>query len=166
MASRMCGPLFNITHSARTDIAASVTSAGRATGSGHRLEYLGRPDHRHASGLTRPHDLLLDLGEAFEAHFDGEVTSSDHHTDSLGLHRGEQQLGQVLERVDVLDLQHDADAVGAASLEFRAQPVHVGSFPHERQVDDDRHGAATTGRSWRSWRGEGVERQEVGVGQR
>ena len=50
----MCGPLFSITHSARSPIAASVISARDGTpGLRQRLEDLRRPDHRHVRRLAR-----------------------------------------------------------------------------------------------------------------
>ena len=54
----MSGPLLSITHSARTDIAASVTSArGGLAGSGEPVEHLGGPDHRDVRCFAGPQDL-------------------------------------------------------------------------------------------------------------
>ena len=85
--------------------------------------------------LTRPHDLLLHFGEAFEADLDGQIAASDHHADRPAAHRGQQQLGKVLERDHALDLQHDAQISRVEPQEFLLEPVDVCGALHERQVD-------------------------------
>ena len=94
----MYGPLLSMTHSARCDIAASVISAREGWPVLRQaLEHLRRPDHRHVRGLADPQDLLLHLGQALEAAFDGEVAARDHDAAPRRLHRLEQHRGQVLE---------------------------------------------------------------------
>ena len=83
-ASRTYGPLFSMTHSARSAIAASVNSRARVGSlSDEVVEDVCRPDHRHLCRLAEPEDLLLHLGETDEADLDGEIAAGDHHGQGL-----------------------------------------------------------------------------------
>ena len=73
------------------------------------------------SGLAQPQDLLLHLGETFEADLHGKVTRSQHHRHRWPTQGVEQQLGERPERRGVLDLEHDGRVVVAQSIEFLAE---------------------------------------------
>jgi hypothetical protein len=125
-----------MTHSARSDIAASVTSARDGlTVRASVSEHLGGPDDRYLGGFAGPQDLLLDLGEAVETDLDRQVTTSDHHADVVPTHH-RQQLRQSLEGGDVLDLQDDADLSSAEPVELPSELLDVLGVGDEHDVDD------------------------------
>ena len=113
----------------------SDLGSGWLPGAGERVEDLRGPDDRYMGGFAGPQNLLLDLGESFEAHFDGEVAAGDHDAEPATAHRGEQQFGEVLECGDVLDLQHDPDVTGVALRQFCLELLDVSGSTDERQID-------------------------------
>ena len=89
-------------------VATSVTSArvGR-TCVHHRLQHLGRHDHRHLRAARLADDVLLDHGHLLERHLDPEVAARHHHR----VHQ-RQDAGQVGDDLRALELGDDRQ-VGA-----------------------------------------------------
>jgi hypothetical protein len=82
--------LFNITHSARSDMAASVTSARDGMPVLARDSSTCVAQITGVSRLANPENLFLDLGHAFESALDGQVAARDHHAEASGAHACEQ----------------------------------------------------------------------------
>ncbi len=89
-----------MTHSARSDMAASVTSERVGTPDlDEVLEHLRGPDHGRVRRLADPHHLFLDLGQALEADLHRQVASGDHHGEWLTAGGGDDELRQVRDRL-------------------------------------------------------------------
>jgi hypothetical protein len=97
---------------------------GRAGVVDHRVEHLGRHDHRFGVALRQFDRALLDDGDLFQWHFDAEVSAGDHDAVECGddvvdvLHGlgffdfgddGEPAAFLVHDAVDVLDVVAGAD---------------------------------------------------------
>jgi len=67
-----------MTHSARTDMAASVISGRETTPFFAKDEHLGCPNGRDMGCLTEPEDFLLYLRHANAPQFNGQVTAGNH----------------------------------------------------------------------------------------
>ena len=109
--------------------------ARRGAALGQTLQHLCGPDHRHVRGLAQPQDLLLDLGQAFEAELHGEVAAGDHHAHGRGAQAGEQDARQVHEGRTVLDLEHDAQVAGAEAMQPLLEQQHVLRAAQEGERD-------------------------------
>ena len=115
---------------------------GRARMGDHRLEHLGRDDHRLgvvAADLDRP---LLHDRHLLERHLDAEVAARDH--DAV---EGEHDLFEPVDRLGLLDLGDDR-AVDADLVHDLVHELDVFGRAHERQRDevDARAAARTRGR--------------------
>ena len=145
MASPMCGPLFNITHSRPgahrrvRDLRSRRQSILR-----QRLEQLRCPDDRHLRRLGQPEDLFLHLGETFETDFDTEIAASDHHRDPPPLRRRHQQLREAFESDAILDLQNHAEIRCVQLLEHLVETVDIGGARERRRAPPGRRDARRT----------------------
>ena len=92
----------------------------------HRLQHLGRHDHRLAGVAAGAHDRLLRDRHFLRRHFDAEVAPRHHH----GVGRGGDLLDAV-ERGRLLDLDQDMRAVADQPARFR----HVLRALHEGERD-------------------------------
>ena len=95
----------------------------------HRLQHLGRDDHRdlRAAGLTD--DLLLDVRHVLDRHVDAEVAARDHDRVHLA-----QDARKVVDDLVALELGDDRQ-VGALLTQERTHLVDVGGRAHERHGD-------------------------------
>jgi hypothetical protein len=94
--------------------------------------------------LAQPEDLLLDLREALVPALHGEVPPRDHHAEGVGTHRREEQVGEHLEGLARLDLEHHAEVLSPELREPRPQGLDVGEVLDERQPDHVRVGGHET----------------------
>ena len=98
------------------------------------VQDLGCPDHREVRRFGQPHDLFLDLGEAFVPGFDGEVAAGDHDTDERGSHGVQEDLGEVSEGGSRLDLQDESEMFGVQAVQVGEQFVDVVFIAQERRA--------------------------------
>ena len=78
--------------------------AGRPRGGDHRLEHLGRHDHRLRPAPGRGDDPLLDQRHLFERQLDSEIAAGDHEA----VERVD-DLVEIVHRLRLLDLGDDRD---------------------------------------------------------
>jgi hypothetical protein len=86
-------------------------------------------------GLAQAEDLARHFSEPFEADLDRQVTPGDHHRDPRVAHRRKQNRGKVFEALPGLDLQHEAEVVGARDAQTVEHMRDVRRGPHERHRD-------------------------------
>jgi hypothetical protein len=90
-------------------------------GLGERFEHLGGPDYRSVRGFTEPQDFLLDLGETFEADFDGQIAPRHHDSDRMMAQGCYQAEGELIESLAAFDLEDDSQPAFAARCQFLLQ---------------------------------------------
>jgi hypothetical protein len=96
----------------------------------HRLQHLGRDDHRHLRAAGLADDLLLDVRHVLERHVDAEVAARDHHRVDLG-----QDARQVVDDLVPLELGDDGQVGGGFVPQELAHLVDIGRRAHERDRD-------------------------------
>lgn len=92
---------------------------------------MSRPNDGNVRRFTPPQDFFLHLCESLVATLYGEVTASDHDSDSSASHRGQKQGGQLLERLAGFNLENYSDIFGCKLLHTRLKIVNVGLGTHE-----------------------------------
>jgi hypothetical protein len=90
-AAKTWGPLFSMTHSARSPIAASVISDRDGIPFFERLSRTCVAQTTGTWAASQIHNFFLNLRKAFVAAFNGEVTTSNHHPDLSHCHRSSNQ---------------------------------------------------------------------------
>jgi hypothetical protein len=66
----------------------------------------------------------------------GQIAAGDHHSGVRAAHRGEQNRGQIFERLGRLDLEDDAEPIVAGFVRRRQQVIDVAWCPDERDLDE------------------------------
>jgi hypothetical protein len=129
-ASTMRGPLFSITHSARSPIAASVTSArdGRPPLASPSRTCVAQIAGRWAASQSQP----------LESDLDREVAPGDHHPGGGMPERREQDRGEGVEAASCLELEDHAHAGAAQAGEGHPQPLEIPGGVDEGEPDEVR----------------------------
>lgn len=72
-------------------------------------------------GFADAENILLDQSQVLEADLDGQIPARDHHPEPRQVQACQEQLGQSMNGLSRLDLDHDPDIRIAELLERRPQ---------------------------------------------
>jgi hypothetical protein len=135
IASTMCGPVFDITHSARLAHAASVSSArvGTPTLASDSATCVGQIGGVWAASHSHRFSSWT-LGRALEADLDRQVAPSEHDRRRSTAQAEQQQMRGRRARRGVLDPRPDREVRVTERIECRAQFDGVSTLRATRNV--------------------------------